>query len=60
MRRYRSVKELTGAVQRFRRRVMANLDARIDALWSLEDQSAEVKHARRALSRFRDVVEAMR
>lgn len=60
MSRERRVKDMTAAVQRFRRRVIAMLDARADALHTLRNPTEESRAHMHAISRVRDIIKEMR
>lgn len=56
----RRVKDMTAATQRFRRRVLAMLEARGSALYWLIEQTPEVKVAYRVTDRIRIAIKEMR
>lgn len=60
MRRQRRVKEMTGAAQRFRRRVLGMLDARISGLAALYQQTEESKAHVRALGSLYEAIKGLR
>lgn len=54
------VKDMTPAAQRLRRRVIAMLDARVQALDSLWTSNEELAAAKRTTADIRNRIEAMR
>ena len=60
MKRDRRVKDMAAAAQRFRRRVLAMLDARDSALWALYEKTPEVEAHRRATNSIRQRIAEMR
>lgn len=56
----RRVKDMTAAVQRFRRRVIAMLDARTQALDALYETNHEIAAAKRTTADIRNRIEGLR
>ncbi|HEU4731730.1 MAG TPA: hypothetical protein VFT22_27730 [Kofleriaceae bacterium] len=54
------VRDMTAAAQRFRRRVIAMLDARVQALEALWEPTAETSTAKRTTADIRNRIESMR
>lgn len=59
-RKTKRVRDMTAAAQRFRRRVIAMLDARTQALGAIWTKTEEVNAAMRTTSDIRNRIEAMR